>query len=125
MSLGEKVKNLRKKKGMNQKQLAETSDITQATISRIESGKVNQLKSEALKRLAYALGVVMEDLVDLNPLEVKKEEEEIDRLLDFVIRDPDFKFGTRLSANEMSIEAKRFIVEMYQKATGRKLLTNE
>jgi len=65
MSLGEKVKELREKKGMNQKQLADASRITQATISRIEQGKVNQLKSEALKRLAEALGSTVDYLVDM------------------------------------------------------------
>lgn len=64
MSLAEKVKDLREKKGMNQKQLAEASNITQATISRIESGWVKELKSEALKRLAEALGVTVDYLVD-------------------------------------------------------------
>jgi transcriptional regulator with XRE-family HTH domain len=63
MSLGEKVKALREKKGMNQKQVAEASSITQATISRIESGGVKELKSEALKRLAEALGVTVDYLV--------------------------------------------------------------
>ena len=79
MSLGEKVKALREKKGMNQKQLAEASDITQATISRIENGKVNQLKSEALKRLSEALGSTVDYLVDrtdqLTPEDVMKADE--------------------------------------------------
>ena len=64
MTLGDKVKELREKKGMNQKELSEASDITQATISRLEHGKVKQLKSEALKRLAGALGSTVDYLVD-------------------------------------------------------------
>lgn len=64
MSLGEKVRQTREKLGMNQKQLAEASGITQATISRIESGQVKELKSEALKRLAKALGITVDYLVD-------------------------------------------------------------
>jgi transcriptional regulator with XRE-family HTH domain len=64
MTLGEKVRQTREKLGMNQKQLAEASGITQATISRIESGQVKELKSEALKRLAKALGITVDYLVD-------------------------------------------------------------
>lgn len=64
MSLGEKVKEKREKRGMNQKQLAEASGISQATISRIESEKVKELKSQALRRLADALGVTVDYLVD-------------------------------------------------------------
>lgn len=63
MTLGEKVRQTREKLGMNQKQLAEASGITQATISRIESGQVKELKSEALKRLAKALGITVDYLV--------------------------------------------------------------
>jgi transcriptional regulator with XRE-family HTH domain len=64
MSLTEKVRCEREKLGMNQKQLAAASKITQATISRIESGQVKELKSEALKRLAAALRVTVDYLVD-------------------------------------------------------------
>ena len=63
MSLGVKVKALREEKEMNQKDLAVASKITQATISRIEKGQVQQLKSEALKRLAGALDVTVDYLV--------------------------------------------------------------
>ena len=81
MSLGEKIKELREKKGMNQKQLAEASRLTQATISRIEKGKVNQLKSEALKRLAEALGTTVDYLVDrkenLTPEELANVDENV------------------------------------------------
>jgi transcriptional regulator with XRE-family HTH domain len=58
-----KVKKKREEKGMNQKELANASGITQATISRIESGQVRELKSGALKRLASALGVTVDFLV--------------------------------------------------------------
>ena len=74
MLLGERVKELREKKGWNQKELAEASNITQATISRIEQGKVGQLKSEALKRLALALGATTDYLVgktnELTPIDI-------------------------------------------------------
>ena len=64
MSLGDKIQRRRRKLGLNQKQLADVSGITQATISRIESGKVKELKSQALKRLAKVLGVTVDYLVD-------------------------------------------------------------
>jgi transcriptional regulator with XRE-family HTH domain len=63
MSLGERVKERRSKLRMNQKQLADACGLTQATISRIESGKVNQLKSDAATRLAMVLGVTVDYLV--------------------------------------------------------------
>jgi HTH-type transcriptional regulator, competence development regulator len=117
MSLGEKVRATRQRKGMNQKELAKASGITPATVSRVEKGQVKQLKSDALKRLARALGVTIDELVDLDP----SEEERIDKLFEFVSLDPEFKYGTRLTGN-LSTEAKRFIIELYEKIRDKKLL---
>jgi len=63
MELGQKITFLRKKRRMNQKQLAEASGLTQATISRIESGDVTELRTHTFKRLAEALGVTVDYLI--------------------------------------------------------------
>ncbi|MDP8236989.1 MAG: helix-turn-helix transcriptional regulator [Candidatus Erginobacter occultus] len=80
MLLGQRLKEAREKKGFNQKELADACHITQATISRLEQGKVNQLKSEALRRLALALGVTTDYLVgktnDLTPIDIFESNQE-------------------------------------------------
>ena len=86
MSLAEKVKQRREKLSMNQKQLADTSGITQATISRIESGQVKELKSEALKRLAAALRMTVDFLVDRTDSLTPKEVVESDPNADYIFR---------------------------------------
>jgi transcriptional regulator with XRE-family HTH domain len=63
LSIGELIKIQRKRLDMNQRQLAKASDITPATISRLESGQIKELKSEALKRLADALNVTVDYLL--------------------------------------------------------------
>jgi len=63
MTLAERVTALREERGLNQKELADVSGITQATISRIESGHVEDLKAESLKSLASALRVTVDYLV--------------------------------------------------------------
>ena len=105
---------------MTQEQLAEASGLTQATISRLESGEIDQLKSNALSRLATALGTSVDNLMSVE----SDKKQKIDRVFDFVIRDPDFRYGTRLSG-ELDTEAKLFIIELYERATGRKLLDEE
>lgn len=108
MSLGGKVKRLREKRGMNQKQLADASRITQATISRIESGQVKELKSQALRRLAEALGVTVDYLVGRTP-ELTPD--------DIVRSDPDAQFIFRgyeklsSSAREQLKDFVRFLEE--------------
>ncbi|MGA1839192.1 MAG: helix-turn-helix domain-containing protein [bacterium] len=63
LSLGELLKIQRKRLDMNQRQVARASGITPATISRLESGQIKELKSEALKRLADALNVTADYLL--------------------------------------------------------------
>jgi len=62
MALADKVKELRQKLGWNQATLAKKATITQATISRIESGKVTQPKMGQLHKLADALGATIDYL---------------------------------------------------------------
>ena len=62
--LGGRVKELRKKRGMKQVELAKVSGITQATICRIETGEVHQPRPEVLLKIARALGVPVDYLLD-------------------------------------------------------------
>lgn len=118
--LGVRVSMYRKVKQMSQKQLALASGLTQATISRLESGEIEQLKSDALQRIARALGKSVDTLMGTK----QDEKQRIDQIFDFVVRDPDFKYGTRLTG-DLDTEAKLFIIELYEKATGRKLFKSD
>ena len=64
MGLKERVYKRMQKLGFNQKVLADKSGLTQATISRILSGTVRQLKSGALTKLASALQVTTDFLLE-------------------------------------------------------------
>ena len=66
MPLGKTLKALRQKQGLNQKGLSGLSGVSQATISRIETGRVRQLRSSALKNLADALSVSVDFLMGDN-----------------------------------------------------------
>jgi transcriptional regulator with XRE-family HTH domain len=63
VEFSEKVRVKRAEKGLTQAELAKQAGVTQATISRIESGELTQLMSDALKRLAAALEVTVDFLV--------------------------------------------------------------
>ena len=57
------IKNLRKRKGLTQKQLAEMCDLSESMISNLESGK--KLPSfETLLKLAEALECSTSDIID-------------------------------------------------------------
>jgi len=59
MTPGQKIRKLRENRGINQQQLAEITGLNQATISRIETGRVRDVKAECLTTLAKALGVTV------------------------------------------------------------------
>lgn len=86
MQLGERVRELRTRQGLNQKQLAEKAGITQATISRIENGLVNQLKSEALKRLAVALSTTVDYLIGKTAKPTPDEVIAADKKAEYIFR---------------------------------------
>ncbi len=59
--LGEKIKRIRKKKGLTQEKLAEIIDISSRNLSNIEIG-VNFPKTETLEKLLNALEISTEEL---------------------------------------------------------------
>ena len=71
MTIGKIVKQRREAKRWNQQELADKSTITQATISRIEAGVLDDPKINTLRNLAAALGCTV---VDLLPESDKKKQ---------------------------------------------------
>ena len=65
MKLGDKILELRKKKGLSQEQLGEKIDVTRQTISNWELG-VTQPNPDQLKLLSKELSVSIDELLDNN-----------------------------------------------------------
>lgn len=81
-----------------------------------------------LKRLAVLYGVGAGELLRRaghmqadNEIPRTDEALDIERAYRFVLDDPRFRVGTRPSGH-LSPETKRFIVEMYERLTGKRLL---
>ncbi len=91
MSLGRNLKELRQKQSLNQKDLSDRSGVSQATISRIETGRVLQPGSSALKSLADALGVSTDSLMDNKEHLAQVNQDRLHRIAEtlnaFVIRE--------------------------------------
>ena len=129
MTFGEFLKDLRIRKGLKLREVETKTQISNSYLSQVENGKRNPPHPEILKKLANVYQVsVMKLMEKAGYLEEQEqqsvsEEEEVNRVFDFVIKDPNYKFGTRLDGNSsLDLEAKRFVIEMYEKATGKKLL---
>lgn len=63
MNLGQRVREIREKKKISQRQLALKTGIAAATMSRLESGKFQSLKADSLRKVAEALEVTVDYLV--------------------------------------------------------------
>jgi transcriptional regulator with XRE-family HTH domain len=62
MTLGEKIKAERAKRGWSQHELSRRAKVRQALLSALETGKQADTTSSVLRRLATALGVTMDYL---------------------------------------------------------------
>ena len=126
-SFGSYMRRLRKSKGLTLKQVENQAKVSNAYISQIERGLRNPPHPDILKRLAKAYDVQHRELlVAAGYLEEDSAEtakrKQIEEAYEHVRTDPTFKQGTRLRGTHVSLETKRFIVEMYEKLTQRQLL---
>lgn len=88
MTVGERVKEVRKRKGFSVRYLSEESGISRSTISRWENNHLNP-SEEKLKKVVKALGITMHDFWSEQPLgyvvtqtDINKGiREQIDRIL--------------------------------------------
>lgn len=62
--IGLKIKELRKQQKLTQRDLAKKSGVSYSTLTKIETGVVQNSTIELLKKLATALGTTLDQLVD-------------------------------------------------------------
>lgn len=64
--IGNKIRELREKKGISTKDFASKLDIDISTLNRIENGKINSFKPALLQKIAKGLNVGLAELFDQN-----------------------------------------------------------
>ena len=124
--IGPLLRRLRGQTGL--REVGRRTGISNSYLSQIEKGDRRPGPS-VLKRLATLYGVEVQDLLERagfldapEGLEARDDEpQEVERAYQYVLTDPKFQVGTRPSG-PLSLEAKRFIVEMYERFTGKRLL---
>ena len=123
---GTYLRTLRKQKALTLKQVEGAAQVSNAYISQIERGVRKPPHPDILNRLARIYEVPVQDLMAqagyLAEDEEMKKRREIEQAFSHVISDPEYAYGTRLKGANLSLDVKRFIVEMYGKMTERKLL---
>jgi transcriptional regulator with XRE-family HTH domain len=123
---GKYVRSLRQERGLSLRYVGTKASISSSYLAQIEHGRRRPPGPEILNRLAPVYDVPLRDLMRAaGYLEEAGpnlgEEEEVELAFRYVMSDPRYKSGARVKG-ELTTDVKRFIVEMYEKATGKKLL---
>jgi transcriptional regulator with XRE-family HTH domain len=122
---GKSMRDLREKKRLSLRDAAK-GVMSVTYLWQIEKGQRTP-SAEILKRLAPVYDVSVEHLLRVAGYleEPKMEMTELERLewaFSLATTDREYKFGTYLRGSELTPEVKRYIVEAYEKASGKKLL---
>ena len=125
-NFGEYLRTLRLEQKLSLREAEKLSGVSNSYLGLIERGQRPIPGADILKKLAPVYDVPARDLMKvagyLKDEDVSlSEEDEVDMAFKFVMNDPRYKSGTRIKGG-LTVEIKRFIVEMYEKATGKKLL---
>jgi DNA-binding XRE family transcriptional regulator len=62
--IAKNIKKYRNKHGISQDKLSKIADVTLHTLTKIESGATSDPRIETVKKIANALGVSIDDLVE-------------------------------------------------------------
>ena len=124
--IGPLLRRLRGEMGL--REAGRRTGISGSYLSQIERGDRRPGPS-VLKRLATLYGVDLQGLLkragyldEPEGVEAQDfESQEVERAYQYVLADPHFRVGTRPDG-PLSLSAKRFIVEMYERFTGKRLL---
>ena len=125
-SFGDYIRTLRLEQKLSLREVEKLAGVSNSYLGLIERGQRPPPGAEILKKLAPLYDVPVRDILKaagyLKEEEINlSEEDEVDMAFRYVMNDPRYKSGTRIKGG-LTTEIKRFIVEMYEKATNKKLL---
>jgi len=128
----EYLRKLRLDCELSYRDAAEKAGISAAYLLLIEKGKRGIPGADILKKLALVYGVPVKEMMRAagyleDPNERKmalSDQEEIELAFNYVLSDPRYKWGARCKG-PITLDVKRFVVEMYEQSTGKKLLPGE
>ena len=124
---GDFLKKLRARKGVSLKKVEEATGISNAYLSQLETGKRRRLPTpDRLIALADYYNTSIKELLEKAGYYEEEDiqetkEQKIEKAFLHVLNDHAFKYGTRLKG-KYDLDAKRFIIEMYEKLTKKRLV---
>ena len=127
LEIGPLLKRLRG--DMSLREVRRLTGVSNSYLSEIEKGE-RRPGTNLLKRLAALYSVDVRVLMERAGFLDNEDDggdpdddpEEVERAFQYVLADPVFRFGTRPDG-PLSLASKRFIVEMYERFSGKRLLS--
>lgn len=113
---------------MSLRDVERRTGVSNAYLGQIEQAKRPPPHPNILKKLALTYDVSVYELMRAAGYldETESQWGEVDQLrwaLNAIQKDPEYDFGTRLDVEGLTPDVMRFIVYMYEKTTGKKLLS--
>jgi HTH-type transcriptional regulator, competence development regulator len=124
-SLADFLRGLRQESGMTLREVEQATGgaVSNVYLSQLENGRRNDPNPRYLVALAQVYGVPAELLFERAGYVTPPEPSAVEIAFRQVLADPSFKFGTRFKG-ALDDEGKRFVIELYERATGKRLLTD-
>lgn len=116
---GQFLKSLREQKGVSLVDVEKATGISNAYLSQLETGARRRLPPpERLRIIADYYNISVKELLEkagyYEARDIKETfEQRINKAFLHAINDPQFNTGQRINPNEISIDVKRFVLEMY------------
>ena len=124
-TLGEFLRDLRGEKwSLRDVERLTEGVVSNAYLSQLEQGKRLEPGPRYLAALAKAYEVPVQTLFEKAGYADEPPPSEVDIAFKQVLADPTFQFGTRFHG-ELDESSKRVIIELYERATKKKLLKDE
>jgi transcriptional regulator with XRE-family HTH domain len=124
-SLGKYLKQLREQKGASLLDAEKATGISNAYLSQLETGARKRLPTaERLRQIADYYNVSMQEIMAkagyYEPKDIKETyKQKIEKIFLHIIHDPQFNTGQRIDPSELTLDAKRFVVEMFNYNLGK------
>ena len=123
------LKRLREQKGVSLLDVEKATGISNAYLSQLETGSRKRLPtSDRLRQLANYYNVSMQEILAKAGYyefrEVKETyEQKINQAFLHAINDPTFHAGIKIDPETLTTDAKKYVIEIYEKAVKKKLGT--
>ena len=129
---GQYLRELRDAQKLSLRDAAAKTGVSVSYIVQAEHGRRKPPGPDVIKKLAAAYNVPVKELMKAaghldDPKDAEPDsfhEQEVDRAFQFAITDPRFRLGTRIKG-PVTTDVKLFVIEMYEKSTGRILLPGD